>query len=630
MTTQEVKRKLTAILSADVKGYSRLMGEDEEGTLHTLTAYREVMAALIKKHQGRVVNAPGDALLAEFESVVDAVKSAVEIQRELAKQNAELTADRRMEYRIGINLGDVMVDGEAIYGDGVNIAARLESLSEAGGIRISGTAYDQVKNKLPLGYEYLGEHIVKNIAEPVRTYRVLMGSEAVGKVIGEKKAKPRKWQKMALIATAILIVIIAAVAIWKLYIKPTPPTEVASKERMVFPLPDKPSIAVLPFANMSGNPEQEYFCDGLTEEIINSLSKIQHIIVIARNSTFTYKGKSVKVQQVAEEMGVRYVLEGSVRREGNRVRITAQLIDAISGHHLFSERYERDLKEIFVLQDEITMKIIVALQVELTDGEKTRLYAKGTNNLEAYLKFLQGNEYRLRLNRGDNVLGRQLCEEAIGLDPKYLMPYVALGWTHMMDWRHGWSESPQRSMDRALELAQKALAMDETYAPVHVLLVYIYRNKGEYEKAIAEGERAISLDPNFADAYRHLAGVLCYVGRPEEAIASLEKGLRLEPIPPAFYFYYFGLAYWMMGRYEEAITNYKKALDRAPKYELAQIGLTASYSSAGREEEARAQAAEVLRVNPKCSLEHLAKTIPYKNPVYKERFIDALRKAGLK
>ncbi len=276
------------------------------------------------------------------------------------------------------------------------------------------------------------------------------------------------------------------------------------------------------------------------------------------------------------------------------------------------------------------MKIVVALQVKLTEGERTRLYAKGTSNLEAYLKCLQANEYRLRLNRGDNVLGRQLCEEAIGLDPKYVMPYVVLGWIHIMDWRLGWSESPQRSMDRALELAQKALAMDETYAPVHVLLAYIYRNKGQYEKAIAEGERAVSLDPNFSDAYRHLAGVLCYVGRPEEAIASLEKGFRLAPIPPAVDFYYFGLAYWIMGRYEEAITNYKKAIDRAPKYELAQVGLTAAYSSAGRNEEARAQAAEVLRVNPNFSIERLAKTMPYKNPAHKERFIDALRKAGLK
>lgn len=306
MTTQEVKRKLTAILSADVKGYSRLMGADEEGTLHTLTAYREVMTALIQQHQGRVVNAPGDALLAEFESVVDAVKSAVEIQRELTKRNAELPTDRRMEYRIGINLGDVMVEGEAIYGDGINIASRMESLADGGGICISGTAFDQVENKISLGYQYLGEQTVKNIAKPVRVYRVLMGPEAAGKVIGEKKAKPRQWQRTALIVVAILILVAAAFTIWKFYIRPTAPLEVASKEKMAFPLPDKPSIAVLPFMNMSGDSELEHFSDGITEEIITALSKTPKLFVIARNSTFTYKGKPVRVKQVAEDLGVRY------------------------------------------------------------------------------------------------------------------------------------------------------------------------------------------------------------------------------------------------------------------------------------------------------------------------------------
>jgi TolB-like protein len=360
------------------------MGADEEGTLRTLTAYREVMATLIQEHQGRVVNAPGDALLAEFESVVDAVKSAVEIQRELAKRNAELPTDRRMEYRIGINLGDVMVDGESIYGDGVNIAARLESLADAGGICISGTVYDHVKNKLPLGYEYRGEQTVKNISEPVRVYRVMMEPESAGKVIGEKKAKPRQWQRAILSLVVVLIVVVAVIAIYHFYFRPTPrPIEVASKEKMAFPLPDKPSIAVLPFVNMSGDPKEEYFSDGITEEIITALSKVPHLFVISRQSTFTYKGKPVKVKQVSEELGVRYVLEGSVRKEGNKVRITAQLIDAISGHHLWADRYDRDQREVFALQDEITKKILTELQVKLTVGEQARLYGRGTDNLEA-------------------------------------------------------------------------------------------------------------------------------------------------------------------------------------------------------------------------------------------------------
>ena len=390
MTTQEVKRKLTAILSADVKGYSRLMGEDEEGTIRTLNTYKEVMTTLIQQQRGRVVDAPGDNVLAEFASVVDAVRCAVEIQKELKTRNAELPENRRMEFRIGVNLGDVVEDGEQILGDGVNIAARMESLADGGGICISGTVYDHIENKLPFGYGYIGEQTVKNIAKPVRVYRVLMEpGVTIPRVTAETEVKQRPWQKTALIAGAILIVIIAAVAIWKLYIRPIPPTEVASKEKMVFPLPDKPSIAVLPFVNMSGDPKEEYFSDGITEEIITALSKVPYLFVISRQSTFTYKGKPVKVKQVSEELGVRYVLEGSVRKAGDKVRITAQLIDAITGHHLWAERYDRDLKEIFALQDEITMKIITALQVKLTQGEQAAMIGKGTKNLEAFLKCLQ-------------------------------------------------------------------------------------------------------------------------------------------------------------------------------------------------------------------------------------------------
>ena len=335
MTTQEVKRKLAAILSADVKGYSRLMGEDEKGTLHTLNVHKEVMTGLIQHHHGRVVDAPGDNVLAEFGSVVDAVECAVETQKELKTRNAQLPENRRMEFRIGINLGDVIEEGEKIFGDGVNIAARLESLSEAGGICISGTAFDHVKNKLNLGYQYLGEQTVKNILEPVRVYRVLMEPEAAGKVIGDKR--PRQWQRATIGLVVAAILVIATFVIWKLFIPPASQEEVASIDKMAFPLPDKPSIAVLPFVNMSDDPKQEFFSDGLTEEIINALSRVPNVFVIARNSTFTYKGKAVKVQRVAEDLGVQYVLEGSVQKSGSRVRVTAQLIDAIKGHHIYGQ-----------------------------------------------------------------------------------------------------------------------------------------------------------------------------------------------------------------------------------------------------------------------------------------------------
>ena len=444
MSAEKFKRKLTAILSADVKGYSRLMGEDEKRTVRTLNAYKEVMTGLVQHHRGRVVDAPGDNVLAEFGSVVDAVECAVEIQKELKTRNADLPENRKMEFRIGVNLGDVIEDGEQILGDGVNIAARLENLSDAGGICISGIAYDQVENKLSLGYKYLGEQAVKNIAKPVRVYRVLMEPGAAGKVIGEKRVKPRQWRMATIGLVVAVIVVVAAVVIWKLYTPPTPqpevaqkgktvatqpekpsvttppspevvpkeklvpsspekvskPTappapkvEVASKEKMVFPLPDKPSIAVLPFVNMSGDPKKDYLSDGITEEIINALSKIPTVFVIARNSTFTYKGKPVKVQQVSEEMGVQYVMEGSVQWSGDRVRITVQLIDALKGHHLFSERYDRELKDIFALQDEITMKALMAMRVALR-GEDARASEKGkTKNLDAYLKLLQAYEH---------------------------------------------------------------------------------------------------------------------------------------------------------------------------------------------------------------------------------------------
>jgi adenylate cyclase len=629
MTTQEVKRRLTAILSADVKGYSRLMGADEEGTLHTLTAYREVMATFIQQHRGRVVNAPGDALLAEFESVVDAVKSAIDIQRELAKRNADLPADRQMEYRIGINLGDVMVDGESIYGDGVNIAARLESLAEGGGICVSGTAFDQVKTKLPLGYEYRGEQTVKNISEPVRVYRVMMEPEAAGKVIGEKKIRPKAWQKQVTVLVIILIVIAAAVAVWKFYVRPTPPIEVASKEKMAFPLPDKPSIAVLPFVNMSGDPKQEFFVDGMTEEILTALSKCPNLFVIARNSTFTYKGKAVKVRQVSEELGVRYVLEGSVQRSGDRIRVNAQLIDALKGHHLWAERYDRDVKDIFAIQDEITMKIITALQVKLTSGEMIHVLAKGAKNIDAFTKYLQAVDLWTRLTKETNAQAKKLLEEAIALDPEYPGPYIGLAKTYGMDVFLGTTQSPEQSLARAFELAQKAISLDNTNEAAYSVLSWLYAIKRQYERAIAESERAISLNPNSAESYMRLGLVLAYAGRAEEGIPHIQNALRLNPFPSPNYFSNLAVIYCESGHYEKAIEAAKRALQSEPNTPIPYTTLAISYIRLGREEEARAAAAEILRVNPKWSLDRYAKNAPYTQPQV-ERNIGDLRKAGLK
>jgi adenylate cyclase len=369
-----MERKLAAVFSADVKGYSRLMREDEEATIRTLTAYRELMTSYIQRHRGRVVDSPGDNLLAEFASAVDAVRGAVAIQKELKARNAELPADRQMHYRIGINVGDVVVEGERIYGDGVNIAARLEGLAEPGGICISGTVHDHIENKLALGYEYIGEQAVKNIIKPVRVYRV--------------QREPR----------------------------PAPQPTLSGEQTSLLPLPDKPSLAVLPFTNLSSDPEQEYFSDGLTEDLITDLSRLSGLFVIARHSTFTYKGKAVKVQEVSRDLGVRYVLEGSVRKVGERVRITAQLIDAPTGHHLWAERYDRPLQDIFALQDEIVQQIVTTLRLQLTLQEQGVIVRKHTANLEAYDSFLRGVEYGWRLTKDDNARARQMFEKAVALE----------------------------------------------------------------------------------------------------------------------------------------------------------------------------------------------------------------------
>ncbi len=416
MSPESFKRKLTAILSADVKGYSRLMGEDEAETVKTLTSYRKIMGELIHQHRGRVIDSPGDNILAEFASVVDAVQCSVATQNEFKARNAELPENRRMEFRIGVNLGDVIEEENRIYGDGVNIAARLESLADPGGICISKTAFDHIETKLPLGYEFLGEQEVKNIAKPVGAYRVLMDPRVT--VAGAKAKAPKVtlWRKKGVLigAMAVLIVIIG-VATWNLYWR-VPRTEPASKGKIAFALPDEPSIAVLPFVNMSEDPKQEFLGDGITEEIITALSKVRHLFVISRQSTFSYKGKPVKVKQVSEELGVRYVLEGSVQRSADRIRINAQLIDALTGRHIWAERYNRDLTDLFALQDGITTKILTAIQVKLTEGEGSSSYEKyfkGKKGLDCYLKYLDGVKTLQDFSIDSTRVAIRIADEAI-------------------------------------------------------------------------------------------------------------------------------------------------------------------------------------------------------------------------
>jgi adenylate cyclase len=636
MTEERVKRKISAILSADVAGYSRLMGEDEVSTVRTLEAYRKVMSDLIEQFRGRVVDSPGDNLLSEFSSVVDAVQCAVEIHEVIRAKNEELPEDRRMLFRIGVNLGDVIEEGDRIYGDGVNIAARLEGLAEAGGICISGSAHEQIENKLALGYEYLGEHTVKNIAKPVKVYRVPMGPKAVtSKEEDEKRTKLKTWQWTALGAAGAIIVIIGALAIWNSYLR-GPSIEPASIEKMAYPLPDKPSIAVLPFTNMSGDPEQDYIGDGLSENIISALSVSSQIFVIASNSTFTYKGKPVKVQQVAEDLGVQYVLEGSILKSGDRLRVTAQLIDALSGHHLWSEVYDRKMKELFELLDEITKKIMVSLQVELTSlGEDARLFAKFTENLEAWKHFMKGKELYEHYTNEDNAKAREHFETALELDPQYVSAMSHLGWTHWLDFVMGWSDSPSASENRAFELAQKAVELDDQDPLAHGLLGYVFLYQRQHEKAIFEGTRAISLSPNFALGYGLLGYMMSYCGQFGEAITMLKKGYRLNPnLDPSFLYNLSG-SYIFLERYEKALETCNEMEEHVLNGRLGELKffppLYSSwvYQELGREEEARAYMAEALKRKPDLSLEWLKEVSPYKNPAHLQRMLDAFRKAGM-
>jgi len=434
-----------------------------------------------------------------------------------------------------------------------------------------------------------------------------------------------RWRWTAL-AVAIALVAVAFI-IWRAYFY-SPPGRIASVERMAFPLPDKPSIAVLPFVNMTDDPRQESFCDGLSEEIITTLSKIPKLFVIARNSTFTYKGKPVKVQQVAEELGVQYVLEGSIRRSGEQLRITAQLTDALSGHHLWAERYDRKPKDIFIIQDEITTHIITALQVKLTEGEQARVFSKGTKNLDAFMKVMEARYLSYQSTIEGNIRAKQLAEEAISLDPNYAFAYRALALANIIDIWLGLSKNPQESLKQCLELYKKAVTLDESFAMGYAGLGYTLVMMRQYDEGVVQAERGLELEPNSADVVYGYANILLYVGG--DSIPFFERAIRLNPKPPNTYLRHYAAALRDTDRYEEAIAQVKKGIEKEPRDVISYIVLASTQSMAGREKEARAAAAEVLKINPKFSLEQFAKVHPYKDPATKERLIDSLRKAGLK
>ena len=581
MAEERAKRKLSAILSADVKGYSRLMQDDESSTIQTLKTYRELMAFFIQGYRGRVVDSPGDNVLAEFGSVVDAMECAVKIQQELKEKNAELPESRRMEFRIGINLGDVIEDEDRIYGDGVIIAARVEGLADPGGICISGRVYDQIENKLNLGYEYIGERAVKNIKKPLRVYRVGMEPHSVAEV------------------------------------------------HKAFDLPEKPSVAVLPFVNMSRDSDQEYFSDGITEDLITDLSKISGLFVIARNSVFIYKGKAVKVQEVSRDLGVRYVLEGSVRKSGERVRITAQLIDATTGGHLWAERYNRDLKDIFAVQDEVTQQIISALKVKVEKVEQERALRKETANLNAFDYNLRGWWYYHRFTRDTNDKAREMFEKAIELDPEFAIAYAGLGFTYYEEWANQWSQDSQ-TLEQAFELAIRATALNDSSPEAHRILGDVYLYKRQYGQAIAERKKAVALDPNNADGLAGFGEVMVYNGQIKDGIALIKKAIRLNPHHHIWYLWVLGLASALAGRYDEAEEILERAVICNPDFLSTHVILAVIYVETGRLNEAHAEVAEIMRLSPDFSLKFLKEMIPVKDQEIIGWATGVLTKAGLK
>jgi adenylate cyclase len=495
-----------------------------------------------------------------------------------------------MEFRIGINLGDVIVEGERVYGDGVNIAARLEGLAEPGGVCLSGSAYDQVEGKLPIRFESLGTRGVKNIARPVRVYRVLTGAEPSKPLAAPATSAPA----------------------------PAPPAA-----------PTRPSIVVLPFANMSADADQEHLADGMTEDIITTLSKISSILVIASSSAFVYKGRTVDAPDVARELGVRHVLEGSIRRAGDRVRITVQLIDGSTGYHLWAERYERSLTDIFSVQDDIARQIVTELAVTLTEGEQARIRGRAIKSFAAWELMAQGlSRFRL-LTREGNAQARELFEKAARIEGLSGGLPVVMGWTHVQDARFGWSGDPAASLARAEELAREGLRANEVDADAHGLLASLHLMLGRHDEAVAAGERAVALEPGIAELKVILAFVLTYVGRAEEAVALVRQAMRESPMYPAWYQMVLGRAYRLAGRDEEAVAIHEAHRAREPHSPLPYIGLVIAHVHLGHDAEAQAALAGLRALDPHWSLARYAATSPYKDSADLEREMDALRRAGV-
>jgi TolB-like protein/class 3 adenylate cyclase len=575
MVEERAQRRLAAILAADVVGYSRLMERDEARTLAELKSRRtEILKPLVSRHHGRIVKLTGDGVLVEFASAVNAVCCATELQEAMEAANRDISEDRRIVLRVGINLGDVMVEGGDLYGDGVNIAARLEALADPGSIFLSQTVHDQVRGKTAHGFEDLGEQNLKNMTKPVRVYRVLSN--------GESEA----------------------------------PTS-------FLPLPDKPSVAVLPFTNMSGDPDQQYFSDGVTEDIITELSRFRQLFVIARNSSFQYRGKDVDLKQLGRELGVRYVVEGSIRRADTRIRTTAQLIDARTGSHVWAERYDRDLGQLFEVQDEVARTIVATLAGRLEDAEVAGSACKRTDNLAAYEHLLRGIQHIRGYAADDNRLARTYFEQAISLDSRFALAHAYLALALLCE--NGYGNAPNSIKERALIVALTGLQLDPNEARCHQFLAQVYRYRSEYDLALSHFERSAALNPNDANGLAMMGSNLCSVGRAEEAVTLIRSAMRLNPFHPEWYWSGLGIACYAARRYEDALDAQRRLLSHGRPWDLARFA--ACYAQLGRLDEARAQAAELLRLKPDFRLSSVV--LYYKDPADALHVLDGMRKAGL-
>jgi adenylate cyclase len=587
MNRSAVERRLAAILAADMVGYSRLMEADETGTLARLKTHRlELIDPAIAKNKGRLIKTAGDGMLVEFSSVADAVACAVEIQRRMARRNADVAAARQIQFRIGINLGDVISEDGDIFGDGVNVAARLQELAEPGGVCVSGAIRDQVGDRLGVVFDDRGEQSVKNLARPIRVFRVRLDEDVT-------TPSPAAGETARTTAGAVT---------------------------------DKPSIAVLPFVNMSGDPEQEFFADGLTEDIITALSRFRDLFVISRNSVFVHKGKAVKVQEVAREFGVQYVVEGSVRKAGNRVRITVQLIDGESDRHVWAERYDRDLEDIFAIQDEVTAAIVATLPGRVEAASHDRVKRKPTDNLAAYECVLAGKVLHHRSTREDNAEAQRVLERAIALDPKYAHAHAWLACVLGQGWTYGWCADRDATWQRVGEELQIALALDENDSDVHRILAAVNLVRGDHDRAMYHQERALGLNPNNDLIVVQQGELLTWLGRPEDGIEWIRKAMRLNPYHPERYWSHLGRAYFAAHRYAEAVEAFAR-ISRPDHTHHA--SLAAACAQMGDEVAARAHAREVTNRQPEFSVDACLATLHYKRASDRAHHREALLKAGL-